>query len=273
MELRDKIEDERTSGKALAEAAKGLGLSTGLIEAVDALGRDQVGAAVDLPERDALLKAVFASDVGADNDVISSRDGAFVWFEILSIDPARERRLDEVKDQVAATWKDDEIAKRLTDRATEIVARIKGGQSFEDAAQVAGLELKRDDKVRRSEPSVLSQGAVARVFGLPVGEVIETITARYGEGIDEVPAYVDHIVTKVLDGGLMIIDDDTSAEPAVSGSELLPPAEPGRGFSASPFLAFDDMESLLLLDPVQDVDEHLCNGRGTTRWRKGLFGE
>ena len=91
--------------------------------------------------------------------------------------------------------------------------------------------------------------------GVPVGEVIETITARYGEGIDEVPAYVDHIVTKVLDGGLMIIDDDTSAEPAVSGSELLPPSEPGRGFSASPFLAFDDMESLLLLDPVHDVDD------------------
>ena len=171
LELRDKIEDERTSGKALAEAAKSQGLSTTLIAAVDATGRDPTGAPVPLPERDALLKAVFASDMGADNDVISSREGGFVWFEILSIDPARERRLDEVKDQVSATWKDDEIAKRLTDRATEIVAQIKGGQDFEAAAQAAGLEVRRDDKVRRSEPSTLSQGAVARVFGLPVGEV------------------------------------------------------------------------------------------------------
>ena len=188
LELRDKIEDERTSGKALAEAAKGLGLSTTVIEAIDATGRDQAGAAVALPVRDALLKAVFASDVGADNDVISSREGGFVWFEILSIDPARERRLEEVKEQVAATWKDDEIAKRLTDRATEIVARIKGGQNFEDAAKAAGAELKRDDKVRRSEPSTLPQGAVARVFGLPVGEV----ASAAGEG-------QSRVVFKILD--------------------------------------------------------------------------
>ncbi len=188
MELRDKIEDERTSGKALADAAKSLDLSTNLIESVDATGRNPSGATVDMPERDALLRAVFASDIGADNDVLSSREGGFVWFEILSIDPARERRLDEVKDQVIATWKDDEIAKRLTDKAVEIVAMIKAGQSMEDAAKAAGVELKRDDKVRRSEPSSLPQGAVVRIFGLPVGD----IASAAGEG-------QSRIVFKILD--------------------------------------------------------------------------
>ena len=188
MELRDKIEDERTSGKALADAAKSLDLSTNLIESVDATGRNPSGATVDMPERDALLRAVFASDIGADNDVLSSREGGFVWFEILSIDPARERRLDEVKDQVIATWKDDEIAKRLTDKAVEIVAMIKAGQSMEDAAKAADVELKRDDKVRRSEPSSLPQGAVVRIFGLPVGD----IASAAGEG-------QSRIVFKILD--------------------------------------------------------------------------
>jgi len=199
LELRDKIEDERTSGKALADAAKSLGLTTTVIEAVDATGRDQAGAAVALPERDALLKAVFASDVGADNDVVSSREGGFVWFEVLSVDQSRERRLDEVKDQVAATWKDDEIARRLTDRATEIIARIKGGESFEDAAKAAGLEVKQDDKVRRTEPSTLSQGVVARVFGLPVGEV----ASAAGDG-------QSRVVFKILDSVIppMELDSD-----------------------------------------------------------------
>ena len=187
-DLRDKIEDERTSGKALSEAAKALDLSTGLVEAVDATGRNPAGDMVDMPDRDALLRAVFASDIGADNDVLSSREGGFVWFEILSIDPARERHLDEVKDQVVAAWKDDEIAKRLTDKATEIVATIKGGQSMEDAAKAAGVELKRDDKVRRSEPSTLSQSAVVRIFGLPVGDV----ASAAGDG-------QSRIVFKILD--------------------------------------------------------------------------
>ena len=188
MELRDKIEDERTSGKALADAARSLGQTTVVIESVDAMGRDPAGAMVDMPERDALLRAAFASDIGADNDVLSSREGGFVWFEIQSIDPARERRLDEVRDQVVAVWKDDEIAKRLTDKATEILAAIKGGQSIEDAAKAAGAEIKRDDKVRRTEPSSLSQGVVVRVFGLPVGEV----ASAAGDG-------QSRVVFKILD--------------------------------------------------------------------------
>ena len=198
MELRDKIEDERTSGKALADAAQNLGLSTTLVEAVDAGGRNDAGATIDLPEREALLKAAFASDIGADNDVLSTREGGFIWFEIGSIDPARERRFDEVKDEVAATWKDDEIARRLTDKATEIVATIKGGQSIEDAAKALGLEMKRDDKVRRTEVSTLPQGAVARVFGLPVGEV----ASATGEG-------QSRIVFKILDSVVPPMEADS----------------------------------------------------------------
>ena len=198
LELRDKIEDERTSGKALADAAKGAGMSTTIVEAVDAEGRDPAGASVTLPEREALLKAIFASDMGADNDVISSREGGFVWFEIMAIDPARERRFDEVKDQVSVTWKDDEIARRLTDRTTEILAQIKGGQSFEDAARTAGLEVRRDDKVRRSEPSSLSRSAVARVFGLPVGEV----ASAAGEG-------QSRLVFKILDSVVPPLDTES----------------------------------------------------------------
>jgi peptidyl-prolyl cis-trans isomerase D len=130
--------------------------------------------------------------------VISSREGGFVWFEILSIDQARERRLDEVKDQVSATWKDNEIARRLTDRATEIVTQVKGGQDFEAAAQAAGLEVRRDDKVRRSEPSTLYQGAVARVFGLPVGEV----ASAAGDG-------QSRLVFKILDSVIPPMDADS----------------------------------------------------------------
>ena len=141
-----------------------------------------------MPERDALLRAAFASDIGADIHVLSSRDGGFVWFEIQSIEPARERRLDEVRDQVVEVWKDDEIARRLTDKSTEILATIKAGQSIEDAAKAAGAEIKRDDKVRRTEPSSLSQGAVVRVFGLPVGEV----ASAAGDG-------QSRIVFKILD--------------------------------------------------------------------------
>ena len=89
--------------------------------------------------------------------------------------------------------------------------------------------------------------------GVPIGEVITTMTARYGDGGDDIAAYVDLIVTNVLDGGLMVVDDGTETAPA--GTEVLAPVDTPRVFSASPFLGFDDMESLLLLDPVHEVDD------------------
>ena len=170
-ELRDKIEDERTSGKALADAAKSANLTPVVVEAIDGNGMDRAGKTVDLPERETLVRAIFASDIGVDNDLLSARDGGYVWFEIASIDPARVRSLDEVKVEAATAWKEEEISKHLADRASEIVKAIDGGQSMQDAAKAAGVEIKRDDKVRRIEQSTLPQGVVARAFGVPVGSV------------------------------------------------------------------------------------------------------
>ena len=40
-------------------------------------------------------------------------DGGWLWYDVTGITPSRERSLDEVKDQVAARWREDEIAKIL----------------------------------------------------------------------------------------------------------------------------------------------------------------
>ena len=82
-ELRDKIEDERTSGKSLVDAAKAAGLTATTIEAIDQNGRDKNLKEVEgLVERENLLRAVFASDIGVDNETINTRDNGYVWFEV-----------------------------------------------------------------------------------------------------------------------------------------------------------------------------------------------
>ena len=180
--LRDKVEDERSSGKALADAAKVADASPLTVE-VDATGADAQGKSVDLPEREALLRAVFGSDVGVDNDHLSTRDGSFIWFEVLNVEQSRERRLDEVREQVVASWKEEEINKRMAAKVTEIVAAIRGGQSMADAAKANKAELKREAAVSRLEPSKLPESAVARVFGQPVGEVGSATTPDLGRVI------------------------------------------------------------------------------------------
>ncbi len=92
--LHDKIEDLRASGKTLAQAAQELGLQIQTYD-TDAAGASKgangqagapIPALVAAPE---LVKAIFASDVGVDNDSVSRKDGGFSWFEIAAIDPSR----------------------------------------------------------------------------------------------------------------------------------------------------------------------------------------
>lgn len=169
--VRDRIEDQRTSGKTLVEAAKTRGLTPVTVD-VNRNGRDRTGApAIALPDSEALLRAVFASDIGVDNDVIITRDNGYIWFEIGGIDPARDRTLDEVRPQVIAAWRSDEAARLLQEKASELVKRIEGGESFESVAKSVNLEPQFDQEVRRLIASRLPAAAVTRVFAVKVGSV------------------------------------------------------------------------------------------------------
>ncbi|MDX7951942.1 SurA N-terminal domain-containing protein [Lichenihabitans sp. Uapishka_5] len=133
-DLHDKIEDQRASGKTLTEAAAAVGLSARTIPAIDATGHDPAGKAVMLPAQDELLKAAFASDTGVDNDVIQSRTGDQVWFEVAGIEPAHQRPFNDVKPQVEAAWHTDEAAKRLSAKADDLVKALNGGQTPEQVS-------------------------------------------------------------------------------------------------------------------------------------------
>ncbi|HEY8580281.1 MAG TPA: SurA N-terminal domain-containing protein, partial [Beijerinckiaceae bacterium] len=79
--IRDKIENERTSGKSLADAAKAVGLEARVIDGIDAQGRGRDGKPVEgLTDAETLLRAVYASDIGVDNDLLTTRDNGYVWF-------------------------------------------------------------------------------------------------------------------------------------------------------------------------------------------------
>ena len=71
-----------------------------------------------------VVSQAFNSDVGVDNDPIQF-NGGYVWYDVLGITPSRERNLDEVKDQVEARWREDQISTRLRAKATEIVQKLE----------------------------------------------------------------------------------------------------------------------------------------------------
>jgi len=164
-ELRDKMEDERGGGASVIEAAQKLGLAAVTVDAVDRSGRlPSSQPAPNIPRGLDVVSQSFNSDVGVDNDPIQF-NGGYVWYDVLAVTPSRERNLDEVKDQVEAKWRDDQITSRLRAKATDMVQKLEqGGKLAAEAAQ-AGLNVETASGFKRdaSLPG-LSAGAIAAAF-------------------------------------------------------------------------------------------------------------
>ena len=192
--LHDKIEDLRTSGKTILEAAKAQGLTGQTIDAVDAAGKDPKGAPVNLPDAPELLRAAFASDVGLDEAALNTKDGGYIWFEIAKIDPAHDLTFEEAKPEVEKQWRAEEIDKTLAGKADDLVKQISAGGKIADVAKGAGAEVKTATDVHRAEQGSLPESVVAAIFrqgpdsagsaATPDGRVVFKITADRTPPVD-----------------------------------------------------------------------------------------
>jgi peptidyl-prolyl cis-trans isomerase D len=188
-DLHNKMEDERGGGSNVVDAAKKLGLTAVTVEAVDRSGRTPDGQPVaGLPAGTDLVSQAFASNVGVDNDALQV-GGGYVWFDVLGITASRDRSLDEVKDQVLARWRDDQISGRLRSKATEMVEKLGPAGKLADAAP-AGLKVETPAPFRRD----------ATVPGLS-GSVVEAAfrSAKDAAGTAQGATSAEWIVYRVTD--------------------------------------------------------------------------
>jgi peptidyl-prolyl cis-trans isomerase D len=164
-DLHNKMEDERGGGAVVVEAAQKLGLAAVTIDAVDRSGRLPNGQLVsNIPRGLDVVSQAFSSDVGVDNDPIQF-NGGYVWYDVLGITPSRERSLDEVRPQVEARWRDDQIASRLRTKATEMVQKLDQGGKLADEAAAVGAKLETAAGLRRDATLPdLSAGAITAAF-------------------------------------------------------------------------------------------------------------
>jgi len=168
--IHDEIEDLRAGAKPLADIAKEKGLTLIQVPAVDAGGLDKAGNPVNIPEKDPVVKAAFASDIGVDNEALRAGTG-YVWYDVTGIEASREKTLDEVRDQVAARWREDQVAQRLSEKARQMTERLDKGEAIEAVAQEAGTPVvNATDLARNTAKDDLTAEAVNRIFAVPVGK-------------------------------------------------------------------------------------------------------
>ncbi|MET4241636.1 SurA N-terminal domain-containing protein [Bradyrhizobium sp. RT10b] len=189
-DLRDKMEDERGGGASVIDAAQKLGLTAVTIDAVDRSGRAPNGQPVtSIPQGLDVVSQAFNTDVGVDNDAISFK-GGYVWYDVLAITPSRDRNLDEVRDQVEARWRQDQIAAKLKTKATEMVQKLEQGGKLADEAAAINAKVETASGFKRDDsPAGVPASVVAAAFR----------TAKDGVGQTAVSGGSEVIVFRVTD--------------------------------------------------------------------------
>ena len=189
-DLHNKMEDERGGGASVVEAAKKIGLTPVTIEAVDRSGRGPDGQPVTgIPQGVNVVQQAFASDVGVDNEAITF-NGGYVYYDVIAVTPSHDRPLDEVKEQVATRWRDQQIADRLRTKATDMVQQLTQGATLATLAAADSLKVESAANVRRD----------ATVPGLPASAVEAAFrVAKDGAGQTQGSNGSEWIVYRVSD--------------------------------------------------------------------------
>ncbi len=177
--LHDKVEDERSAGKSLKDAAEKYKLAFREIASVDRSGAGPDGKpAVEHPEAQRIVGAAFGGTTGTEVDAVDLADGGYAWIDVLGVTPEKERALDEVKDKVKAAWLEAEKRKELASVAAKFVERALKGESFEALAKDAGGTAEKTSAItRQTSPPGLTPNAVQQAFALPKNGASSSATA------------------------------------------------------------------------------------------------
>ncbi|MER8413664.1 SurA N-terminal domain-containing protein [Mesorhizobium sp. M1342] len=171
LDVRDNYDDTRAAGSSLAEAAAKLKLKVVTIDAIDRSGlRPDASIVKDLPQSPELIKAVFDAEPNTENDALTTADNGFVFYEVASITPARDRTLDEVRQKAVTDWTAAEISKRLAAKADELEKRLKAGATLDVIASELKLEKQTKRGVKREADDVdFGKEGAAAMFGVGEG--------------------------------------------------------------------------------------------------------
>lgn len=171
LDVRDSYEDTRAAGSSLADAATKLKLKLITVDAIDRSGlRPDASIVKDLPQSPELIKAVFDAEPGTENEALTTADNGFVFYEVASVTPARDRTLDEVRQKVIADWTAAETTKRLAAKADELEKRLKAGATLDVIASELKLEKQTKRGVKREADDVdFGKEGAAAMFGVGEG--------------------------------------------------------------------------------------------------------
>ncbi len=163
----DAVEEARSNQTKFEEIAARLNIPITIVPAVNAAGLDRKNEVVTLPISDELLKSVFESDVGLEQDALNLPNG-FVWYEVREIIPSAVKPFKDVEAQVRGDWQAVKTRSLAEDKAKALVAKGEAGTSLDDLAKETGATIKKADNLKRGQATPEFDGLAAiALFNTP----------------------------------------------------------------------------------------------------------
>ncbi|AQX30461.1 peptidyl-prolyl cis-trans isomerase [Bartonella schoenbuchensis] len=164
------IENARFEGASLKEIADQYNLPLRKVT-IDKKGITIEGITLtDLPEKDILLDAIYQANVETEPDLLSLQEGGYLWYQVDTIIPSRDRALEEVKQDAIAQWKSEEIQRLLDEKAENALKQLNKGKSLDSLAAEFGVKKQTTQALRRQDSSeVFGFEDIKALFSKPKG--------------------------------------------------------------------------------------------------------
>ncbi|MBS0562328.1 MAG: peptidyl-prolyl cis-trans isomerase [Proteobacteria bacterium] len=183
----NKLDNLLGTGASLDEIPADLGAAA-VAGTLDAKGNTLDGAPAPIPGGEALRKAVieaaFQAHVGDPPHLTEVRPpeggaGASSYYALSleAVLPPKVKPFDEVRAQVLADWKQNEVRHAQDAASAALLTAVNGGKSLADAAAAIGATVRRSPAIERDTPAEGVPPLLQRViFGMKVGEATQVET-------------------------------------------------------------------------------------------------
>lgn len=171
----NKLDDMIAGGESLETCADTLKLRLDRFPSLDQDGLTPEGKEVkDIPNKDAVLRAVFELGQGETGQVLDGGAGQYYVVRNDTITPAHTKPFDEAKALVAEDWLKQQQAIKAASTAEDIAKTLREGKSVTSYAAYLGMKLTLSKPLSQlSEPDLtLPPQAIASIFKMKKGDVI-----------------------------------------------------------------------------------------------------
>jgi peptidyl-prolyl cis-trans isomerase D len=178
-----KYDDARSTGAGMDQAAAKAGVKVYPLQGVAADGKGPDGQPIPALTQK-MVQDAFSQPQGGETDVVDLGKGEYYALRVDKIAPAHVPPLEQLRPLLTRVWLQQELQKRIQDRADGLEARLKKGESLQAVAASAGATVQHASGVSRENAAQhqqdLGQGFLARMFDAKAGE---TFTAPMMTGM------------------------------------------------------------------------------------------